>query len=66
MITEFFNWVCSDYQWIISTILTVFIGYHIVFLSKKITNKGLLIHKEKIKDILGNHLYEIHSKKIKT
>lgn len=65
MINEYFNWVYVNYQWIINTLLTIFIGYHIYFLSKKTTNKDLLIHKEKIQGILNNHLHEIHSKNLR-
>lgn len=43
------NWCLDNYQWLIGTAIGVVIAYHVYFLSRKLTNKDRLEHKEKIK-----------------
>jgi hypothetical protein len=39
----------NNYSWILETLVQIFIAYHVVFLSKKLSNKGRLEHRENIK-----------------
>ena len=43
------NWLSENYGWFISIFIQGFIAYHVFFLSKKISSKARLEHKEKIK-----------------
>ncbi len=49
---------------IISLSIQGFIAYHVYFLSKRLTNKAKLEHKEKIKQITEEYLAGIRSKKL--
>lgn len=51
-----------EHLWeIVSLLISIFIGYHIFHLSKRLSIKDRLEHKQKIKKEVEEHLYEIHS-----
>jgi len=60
------NWLTDNYVWILSLAAQVFIAYHVFFLSKRLTNKARLKHKENIKNKADKILYRIHSKKLRS
>jgi len=43
------DWMIANYQWLIGTIIGIVIAYHVYFLSKKLTARDRLEHKERIK-----------------
>ena len=43
------NWLANNYQWIIGLIIQAFIAYHVFFLSKQLSHKARLEHRETIK-----------------
>ncbi len=53
-------WLADNYVWIFSLLIQGFIAYHVFFLSKRLTNKARLEHKEKIKQEAEKLLSEIH------
>lgn len=63
---EFFNsitnWLSQNYGWVISISIQGFIAYHIFFLSKQLSNKEKLSHKERVKQKVEDLLAEIHKK----
>ncbi len=65
---EFFNaitsWLSENYGWTISLLIQGFIAYHVFFLSKKLSSRARLEHKEKIKQKAEELLSEIHRKKL--
>ena len=65
---ELFNtivsWFSKNYGWLISFLIQGFIAYHIFFLSKRLSNRARLGHKEKIKQKAEDLLSEIHRKKL--
>ncbi|MBL7058578.1 hypothetical protein ISS03_04525 [Patescibacteria group bacterium] len=54
----------TNYGWIISLFIQGFIAYHVFFLSKKLSNKARLEHKEKIKKRAEELLLKIHRQKL--
>ncbi len=58
------NWFSKNYGWLISLLLQGFIAYHIFFLSKRLSNKDRLEHKEKIKQKAEKLLSEIHRRNL--
>ena len=42
-------WLSDNYQWTIGLILQVVIAYHVFYLSKRLSDKAKLEHKDKIK-----------------
>lgn len=58
------NWLSENYGQIISLFIQSFIAYHVFFLSRKISNKAKLEHKEKIKLKTKELLSEIYRKKL--
>ena len=57
------DWIQGNYGWIISLFIQGFIAYHVFFLSKKLTSKARLEHKEKIKKESEKLLSKIHRSK---
>lgn len=43
------NWFQKNYEWIINLVIQGFIAYHVFFLSKKLSNREKLKHKDSIK-----------------
>lgn len=56
----------EKYNWILSLVLQSFIAYHVFYLSKRLTNKAKLKHKENIKNKADKIIYEIHTKKLRS
>lgn len=56
-------WLFKNYDLLISLFIQIFIAYHVFFLSKKLSSRARLEHKEKIKQKAEELLSEIHSKK---
>lgn len=56
------SWCSQNYGWAIGLIIQSFIAYHVFFLSKKLSNKDRLDHKEVIKLKADELLSKIHSK----
>lgn len=63
-INEIKNWLFTNYGWVISLFIQGFIAYHVFFLSKKLSSRARLEHKENIKQKAEKLLSEIHSKKL--
>lgn len=64
IINEIKNWLFANYGWVISLFIQGFIAYHVFFLSKKLSSRARLEHKENIKQKAEKLLSEIHSKKL--
>ena len=58
------NWLLLNYGWLISLFIQGFIAYHVFFLSRKLSNRARLEHKEKIKQKAEELLSEIYRKKL--
>jgi len=58
------NWVLENYGWIVSLLIQSFIAYHVFFLSKKLSNRARLKHKEAIKRKADKLLTRIRGKKL--
>jgi len=58
------SWLSENYGWVISLLIQIFIAYHVFFLSKKLSNRARLEHKEKIKLKAEELLSEIHRRKL--
>lgn len=58
------NWFSENYGWAISLLIQGFIAYHVFYLSRKLSNRARLEHKEKIKQKTEELLSEIHRKKL--
>ncbi len=54
------SWISQNYGWTMSIVVQIFIAYHIFFLSKRLSSKAKLNHKEKIKKKVNELLSEIH------
>lgn len=63
---EIFNWFSCNYQWVIGTILSVVIAYHVFFLSKKISSQSRLEHKDKIKKKTDDLIYKIYKENLRS
>lgn len=59
------SWLAINYQWIFGLIIQSFIAYHVFFLSKKISTRARLEHKEKIKKKVDELTAEIQRKKLR-
>jgi len=59
-------WFINNMVGIIGVLQGGFVSYHVYFLSKKLSNKAKLEHKEKIKKKVESLLYEIRNKKIRS
>jgi hypothetical protein len=64
IINEIKNWIFTNYGWVISLFIQGFIAYHVFFLSKKLSSRARLEHKENIKQKAEKLLSEIHNKKL--
>jgi len=64
IINEIKNWLFINYGWVISLFIQGFIAYHVFFLSKKLSSRAKLEHKENIKQKAEELLSEIHRKKL--
>lgn len=42
-------WIVKNYQWLIDVCVGSFVAYHLYFLSKRVTSKEKLEHKERVK-----------------
>lgn len=58
----YMEWIQANYGWILSLIVQSFIAYHIFFLSKRLSTKSKLEHREKLKEQAEKILRDIHSK----
>jgi hypothetical protein len=58
------DWLSINYGWILSLFIQGFIAYHVFFLSKKLSNRARLEHKEKIKKKTEELLSKIHRQKL--
>jgi hypothetical protein len=56
--------ILENYGWFITLLIQGFIAYHVFFLSKKLTNKSKLEHKERVKKKTEELLSEIYKKKL--
>jgi hypothetical protein len=59
------NWLSTNYDWIISLFIEGFIAYHVFFLSKRLSDKAKLEHKEWVKQKaeapkLGREVYLVN------
>lgn len=43
------KWILENYQWIVAILIQGFVAYSVLFLSKKLSDKARLEHKEQIK-----------------
>lgn len=57
-------WLSENYGWLTSLFIQVFIAYHVFFLSKKLSNRTRLEHKEKTKQKADELLSKIHREKL--
>jgi len=62
------NWFLVNYGWVISLLIQSFIAYHVFFLSKQLSHKARLEHKERIKQKaeelkLGREVYLVNIKR---
>lgn len=64
IINEIENWLFINYGWVISLFIQGFIAYHVFFLSKKLSSRARLEHKENIKQKAEKLLSKIHSEKL--
>lgn len=58
------KWLSTNYGWIISLFIQGFIAYHIFFLSKRLSNRARLEHKDKIKKKAEDLLSKTHRQKL--
>ncbi len=56
------RWVSENYDWAIVLVVQIFIAYHVFFLTRKLSNRARLEHKEKIRQQVEAMLAEIRSK----
>jgi len=54
------NYLLTNIFEIVGIVISVFIAYHIFFLSKRVSNSSKLEHKEKVKNIIQALLNKIH------
>ena len=64
MLNKIIGWAMENYQWVIGILVQALIAYHVYFLSRKITNKNRLEHKQSIKQKAEKLICDIRSKKI--
>lgn len=64
LINKITEWLSQNYDWLISLIIEGFIAYHVFFLSKKLSNKTKLKHKEKVKQKTEKLLSKIFRQKL--
>lgn len=64
IINEIKNWLFINSDWVISLFIQGFIAYHVFFLSKKLSNRARLEHRENVKQKAEELLSEIHRKKL--
>ena len=62
------NWLSENYGWVVGLLVQVFIAYHVFFLSKRLSDKAKLEHKERIKQKaeqlkLGREVYLVNVKR---
>lgn len=55
----------NTYSWLISLCIASFIAYHVYFLSKRLSNKNKLEHREKIKDAVQELLVKIKKESLR-
>lgn len=58
------DWIKGNYGWLLSLIIQGFIAYHVFFLTKRLSTKARLEHKEIIKQKAEELLAKIHSGKL--
>jgi len=68
ILAKILNWLSENYGWFISLLIQSFIAYHIFFLSKRLSDKAKLEHKERIKKKaeelkLGKEVYLVNVKR---
>ena len=61
---KIWSWILDNYGLIIGLVVQIFIAYHVFFLSKRLSNRARLEHKEKIKLKAEELLSEIHRRKL--
>jgi len=66
LLANFLGWVSGNYWWPISLLIQIFIAYHVFFLSKRLSSRAKLEHKEKIKQKAEELLTEIRMKKLRS
>ncbi len=54
-----FSWLTGNYQWLLGLLLQGFIAYHVFFLTKRLSVRDKLLHKQGIKRTLDLHLADI-------
>jgi hypothetical protein len=59
------DWFINNYTWVITLFVQGFIAYHVLILSKKLTIKGHLEHKDNIKTKAEKLLGKMFSEKLK-
>lgn len=62
---EFISWMYCNYQWMTEVLLSLVIAYHVHFLSKKLTAKDRLEHKERIKEKADELIRKIVGEKLR-
>lgn len=66
MFFKIWSWISDNYALIISLIVQGFIAYHVFFLSKRLSNRSKLEHKEKIKGKAEELISEIHRRNLRS
>ncbi len=64
VLTAILNWISENYDWAIVLMVQIFIAYHVFFLTRKLSNRARLEHKEKISQHVEAMLAEIHNKQL--
>ncbi len=60
------NYLLTNIFEIVGIVISVFIAYHIFFLSKRISNSSKLEHKEKVRSITQDLLNKIHKDNLRS
>jgi hypothetical protein len=60
------SWFIDNYQWVVGTILSTVIAYHVYFLSIKLSNQSKLEHKDKIKSKTDDLILEIFTQNLRS
>lgn len=62
MQAQILSWLSVNYGWVVSLLVQGFIAYHVFFLSKRLSTRARLEHREKIRSKAEERLSEIHRK----
>lgn len=59
MLQQIFDWLSQNYMWVVGLVIQGFIAYHVFFLSKKLSSRARLEHKDRVKQKAEELLYKI-------